>query len=247
MADAPEEFLCGDCRRDIRVLSAPDCPCAGLYDGWEKHRNLCEFCPRLPEGFNSVRSAFPYVGPIGDMIRNLKYRGQESAAYPLASLAVVALRDHFDQLIERKGVDLVVPVPLHPTRQWRRGFNQSERIAGEIARLLNLEFEEHGARRMRITPRQARRDTPEERLANVADAFDVVDPMRVAARRILLIDDVLTTGATVASCAAALRRAGAESVHIVTIAAAGPRTATVPDMEMSRAMAFAEKETAARK
>lgn len=214
------------------MLDYPDCPCAGLYDGWEKHRELCDFCTALPAGFSSIRSAFPYYGVVGDVVRNLKYRGCESAAPALAGLLLAALRPHFEMLLGHKGVDLVVPVPLHPWRQWQRGFNQSERIAAPLGEMLGLPVDGSVVVRRKATPRQARKPSPAERLENVREAFALAEGADVAGRRIVLIDDVLTTGATAASCAAVLRDAGADAVHVVTVAAAGPRKAVEPEKEM---------------
>jgi len=113
--------------------------------------------------------------------------------------------------------DLVVAVPLYARRQRLRGYNQSALLARELSRLCGLPLAERGLARRRNTPPQARSADAEARKRNVADAF-IADGRWVEGRRVLLIDDVMTTGATVDACARALHEAGAASVWALSFA-----------------------------
>jgi ComF family protein len=116
-------------------------------------------------------------------------------------------------------IDLVVPVPLHPSRLAERGFNQAALLARPIARALGIPLLARGLDRTRDTPRQATLDRV-LRLENVAAAFVARAPEKVSARRILLVDDVRTTGATLRACAVALQKAGASCVYDTALALA---------------------------
>jgi ComF family protein len=155
-----------------------------------------------------VRSAVWLEGTARDAVHHLKYEGWSRAAEPLA-LAMRALEP-------LTGGVFLVPIPLG-ARRWRsRGYNQSERIAAALGRILGTPVRPELLRRTRETPTQTAL-TPEARQANVAGAFSAAD---VAGLRLVLIDDVFTTGATLASAGAALIAAGAERVEAVTFARA---------------------------
>jgi ComF family protein len=115
-----------------------------------------------------------------------------------------------------KGFDVVIPVPLHKQRLKERGFNQSLLLAREVARVFGLEVDYRSLKRIRPTRPQVDLK-PDERKKNVKGAFDVKSPERVRGRRVLLVDDVFTTGATVSECARVLKKAGAE-VYVLTLA-----------------------------
>lgn len=199
-------------------------------------RAKCEFCRRLPPSFATIRSGFPYAGVAGDLIRNLKYRHSEQVGHALARLLIAVLGEHFQWLKDEAGVEVIVPVPMHLTRHWRRGYNQAACIAEALSEFTKIPHEPHAIRRIRRTPPQVRRAKTLERLKNVANAFDVPEPERVAGKRILLIDDVMTTGATMASCAAAAKDAGAVSIHVVTVARAGSGRLKDAPIEMTGAV-----------
>jgi len=119
-------------------------------------------------------------------------------------------------IADLREVDTLVPVPLHPARLRQRGFNQSQHLAKEIANLVNVRVEESVVRTRR-TQAQARLKGV-DRAANVADAFAVPEAASVAGHVVVLIDDVVTTGSTLAACGSVLRKAGAVSVSAVTLA-----------------------------
>jgi ComF family protein len=153
----------------------------------------------------------PFEGPSRALIHALKYERRTSTAGILVALMAPALAD-----LPVSAVDVVVPVPLHAVRRRERGFNQAELLAEELARKLGVPTRK-GLRRTRPTANQA--DLPREaRMSNVSGAF-VAEHRAVRGERVLLLDDVVTTGATLSEAAAALRRAG--SGPVVCLAVAG--------------------------
>jgi ComF family protein len=152
---------------------------------------------------------------VREAIHALKFRGHRALARPLADLVAEAPPPG----LPVAGVDLLVPVPLHPQRRAQRGFNQAELLARRLARRWGKPHRADVLARVRLTRPQTEL-APEERRANVRGAFLVRRPELVAGRHVLLVDDVLTTGATVEACVLALREAGAGPVGVVTVARA---------------------------
>ncbi len=234
------DYLCRDCRSELRVLSPTGCPCELSPGAPASLRAMCALCRHLPAHFDSARSPFPYSGVIGELIRRMKYQRSSWVARVLARLSVPALGDWFHQARESRALDLVVPVPMHALRELWRGANHSEELAREFALLLGsgAPLDPLAVRRHRRTPQQSRRHGVEKRLKNVQGCFDVPDPAQVMGKRILLVDDVMTTGATATTCAQALKEAGAREVHVLTVARAG-ELATEPASPEMRGLAAA--------
>ncbi|HEY1263027.1 MAG TPA: ComF family protein [Terriglobales bacterium] len=169
----------------------------------------CGLCRSGFRGFDAAYCYGAYEGTLRELIHLFKYRRIESLARPLGDFAMAALpRD------ER--FDCLTPVPLHWWRQWKRGFNQSELLARAISRRSGIPVV-RALRRARSTAAQAGLSNSGRR-RNVADAFLWRPKQPVAGRRILLLDDVMTTGSTAAACALALKRAGAARVALLTLA-----------------------------
>ena len=152
-----------------------------------------------------------FGGAVAQAIRRLKYGSRPDLARPLGELLRHAARD------ASLRADIVTPVPLHPRRLAERGYNQAALLARPLARELGARFEPRALRRSRDTPQQARLERA-ARLANVAGAFEARRPAELRGRRVALIDDVITTGATLEACRAELAAAGAESVVAVVVA-----------------------------
>jgi ComF family protein len=180
-------------------------------------------------GFDKAYSFGFYDGPLRKLIHLFKYSGMKPLAKRLAGLLCRALPDDGDE-----SFDAVVPMPLHWRRRWKRGFNQSEILARLVAKqhqwsLINA------VKRVRATAVQAGL-TNAKRRKNVAGAFRVSRKSLVAGKRILLIDDVMTTGSTAAACASALKRAGAKSVTLLTLARVDRRVVPIESSPMKKSV-----------
>jgi ComF family protein len=162
--------------------------------------------------YSAGASLGPYEGGLRTLIHELKYRGRRRVAGRLADL-LVALPQVRD-LVHRA---VLVPVPLHPRREGERGFNQAQLLAGEVARRAGLEPPRLALVRRKDTAPQTGLSAARRR-SNVAGAFAVRRRAQVAGRVVVLVDDVMTTGATVRACARALREAGAAEVRVLTVA-----------------------------
>ena len=173
--------------------------------------SVCRHCSQLPPAFESIRAAYVMDGPARRLAHELKYEGLTSIAEPMAEL--------MSTCADAGDAGVVVPVPLHAARERSRGYNQAAELARHLAAASGLLYEPRAARRTRDTAALARTMHRDERRAIVAGAFSA-DRRRVERRCVLLVDDVVTTGATLDACAAALRDAGASGVRCVTWARA---------------------------
>jgi len=205
------EDVCGLCRAALPPVPEPHCPaCGGVLDGV---LTVCSECMRLPpRPWRQAVSAFLFQGVVRDVIHRYKYNGD-------TALAPVLGRRMARAWLQRGAAapDVIVPVPLHWTREAARGFNQAELLAREVGRILAVPVK-CALRRVRRTPKQARLDA-DERRRNMADAFRVGrDGGEAADRLVMLVDDVLTTGATIEAAANALLDAGARAVVVLTAA-----------------------------
>jgi ComF family protein len=171
-------------------------------------------------GFDAAYSYGSYEGSLRDLVHLFKYGRVRSLRKPLGRMLSLALP-------REEQVDLVVPVPMHWFRKWKRGFNQAELLARVVARRTGVPVA-RSLKRGRSTLSQAGL-TLSQRRDNLTGVFRVSARNRIEGRRVLLVDDVFTTGATASACAAALKRAGARSVVLLTLARVDRRWAEVPD------------------
>lgn len=149
------------------------------------------------------------------LVRFLKFAGGRSAAPALGWWMARSLDDRMAILRSREPFDpLLVPVPLHPSRERSRGYNQSSLLAGEVAQRLGLEVESLALRRTRNTKSQSTLESP-ERAANVSGAFQLSRPDRITHRNIIVIDDLVTTGETALACVAAIEQASPASIAVL--------------------------------
>lgn len=189
------EFFCASCRTPFQNAFPLD------GDG------RCALCRNGLRGFDAAYCFGAYEGTLRALIHLYKYGKVRTLAQPLGDLLAAALpRD--------EAFDLVTPVPLHWRRYWQRGFNQSELLAQTVARRSGISLE-GTLRRVRYTTSQAGLSHTGRR-KNVTAAFQCRRDLK--GKRVLLIDDVMTTGSTAASCALALKRAGAKRVALLTVA-----------------------------
>lgn len=189
----------------------------------------CALCRSGLRGFDAALCYGAYEGVLRDLIHLFKYGRMKPLAGPLG--------DHLMRALPPEpAFDAVVPVPLHWLRKWQRGFNQSEALARYIARRRGIPMLD-AARRRRATRPQAGLSNSVRR-GNVAGAFEIKRGHPVAGLRVLLVDDVLTTGATGSACALALKRAGAHSVCLLTLARVDRRLAPSPADSKTRRSHF---------
>ena len=178
-------------------------------------------------GFDRAYSYGSYDGSLRDLIHLFKYSGMKPLGKRLAGLLSRALPDDGAECF-----DVVVPMPLHWRRQWKRGFNQSEILARSVARHLGIPLAK-AVKRVRATTTQAGLSRNRRR-KNVTGVFRRSRKSLVAGKRVLLIDDVVTTGATAGACASTLKRAGAASVTLLTLARVDRRFAPLESTAMNR-------------
>ena len=169
---------------------------------------ICSRCyGTLPWYGEFSRSAFAYLEPISQLINSFKFNGAEYLAVDFADAMELSFRKKHDVA----SVDLVVPVPLHPRRLSRRGYNQSGLLASAFAKRINRPCDDRSLVRIRDTDHQSRLGG-DERRENLKGAFQVMDMSRIRGRSIVLIDDVMTTGATLEECSDVLLAGGAYRV-----------------------------------
>lgn len=163
--------------------------------------------------FDFARSAVRYEGGVGEALRALKYGDALWVVDDLAELLAACVRAEYGNV----EFDWISPVPLWTARRRSRGYNQSALLAAALARRTGLLYKEKTVRRIRPTATQTGLTAP-QRAANVSRAFRPGLFTRLEGRKILLVDDVMTTGATVNACAGALKNGGAAAVYVVTVA-----------------------------
>jgi ComF family protein len=235
----PDEVLfCGPCQLSINPLSGV-CPGCALprHDGPRElvfDGKRCARCHRVPFAFLSARADYEYgealaEEALAEALLRMKHGGRRHLARRLARLLIPSLAD----LLRRarfERTDLVVPVPLHAKRLRARGFNQALELArGALSGLARIPAHhpvgglprlEHALLHRTRATRELGHSGPGARLAEVAGAFAIGDAARLRGRRVLVVDDVFTTGATFSECAEALLRAGASQVHVLALARA---------------------------
>ena len=202
--------LCGACLGGLRRLDGPLCDrCGGPWKGPEA---LCPACRKGLCALDSVRAAFPYRMPLPPLLYAFKYGGRLWAGRALGDWMAGAFSRHS----ELRAAHALVPVPLHPARERRRGFNQARILALAVGRASGLPVID--ALRRRWNTRAQSKFPRSERGGRLAGAFAPAPGADVRGLRVVLIDDVCTSGATLEACAKALRATGAESVKAFALA-----------------------------
>lgn len=217
-------FFCNDCLPGFQPITSPLCPiCGTMFAGRDDRDHICGACIRKTRRFASARAAGVYGDILRIAVHQLKYAGKIQLAKPIGRLLFRIFLDFSD----RHPIDMVMPVPLHPSRLRQRGFNQADLLIKEWESLFKMarpgnifpDIERDILKRVRKTRSQMLLGKA-DRKRNIRNAFGV-DSKKCAGMtdaRILLIDDVYTTGATLDECARVLLRAGAGRVDALTVA-----------------------------
>ena len=203
-------MICSSCRSKFEAIDNPICLRCGRPS--TKSVVTCQSCGIEEFNLNQSRACFKYSEPLESVIKQYKYSGLHALAEPLGNL-MAQKWPAWTQF-----PDMIVPVPLHIRRLRSRGFNQAELLANQIEAIVGIEVNNHILRRERRTRPQVDLN-PKERKKNVYRAFSA-ESYAIRGKRILLIDDVFTTGATLISAAGTLLEAGADSVSAYCLARA---------------------------
>ena len=207
--DARDGYLCPKCAEKITLIKPPVCykcgkPCEAFN---------CDECYQREYAFECARSAGIFEGVLRDAIHAMKYRNYEAVVDPLAEILIRA----FPDTGLARSVHVLVPIPIHYSRLLDRGFNQSEELARKLAARIGLPVESKVLRKSRKTAHQV--DLPlDERALNIRGSFSVRRAERIRGKRVLLIDDVFTTGATLDEAARVLLESGASEVRAYALA-----------------------------
>jgi ComF family protein len=198
--------FCAECWKQIEFLGHTGCATCGL-PLQATEQTTCGACLARPPRIARTRAAVAYDELSRSLAIRLKYGRKVAIARTMAR--------YMAPLVSDGGVRILVPVPLHRTRLWQRGFNQSALVARELSRRLGIPADPLALRRIRPTP-PLKGMSPLQRRRTVAGAFRVRDKSAIAGKTVILIDDVLTTGSTAEACARTLKRAGAARVELVS-------------------------------
>ena len=207
--------LCADCFNEINFISQPYCKKCGMPFGQGEinKEKLCGQCIREKKPvFKMSRSAFIYDEKSKDLILGFKFFDKTENSIVFARWMKNSGKDIFDS-----GVDVIIPIPLHYKRLIKRRYNQSGLLAKELSKITNCPVDYDCVTRHKSTRPQVE-FLGEARVRNVKNAFVAKYPDRIKGKRILLVDDVMTTGSTLKECALVLKKAGAHSICSLTVA-----------------------------
>jgi len=201
-------WLCKDCQKNIKYLRTDICPFCFVKT---KNFQLCSNCQKHYY-LSGVLTVSKYKKPISTLIQTLKYQGNQELAKVLATIAASKLKRHLS-----KNQKILTAIPLHKNKERNRGFNQASLIAQELASILKLEYQPNLLIRTRDTQSQTKLTRP-ERFKNLKAAFKLRSKINLKNKTIVLVDDVMTTGATLNEAAKALKPAKPKQIWGLVIA-----------------------------
>ena len=213
-ATASEGFVCALCWQKVRFIRPPFCDRCGLpFEGEINSAFECANCREMDLHFRCARSAVAASGVVLEVIHRYKY---QRALWFEPFLADLLVREAAP-VLAREGCDMIVPVPLHPAKRREREFNQAERLAACLSRATAIPLNKKLLQRVEPTQTQTRLSR-QQRAANVQKAFARRRNAQLTGQRVVLVDDVFTTGATTSACAKVLLDSGAQTVCVWTVA-----------------------------
>jgi ComF family protein len=210
-----EEFICAKCWGGIEKNTPPFCSsCGRRLESRSFAKNICPRCLRNKSHFDRAFSPCVYTGVVKELIHAFKYNGKEYLGRPLSRLMIEFIREYS---LPIKDLEFIVPIPLHKARLREREFNQAKILSEHLGK----EFDKPVLDKLLVRNRHTRTQTEleeNERLLNVKGSFTLNGRADLRGKNILLVDDVLTTGATSSEAAYALKQAGANIVFVLTLA-----------------------------
>jgi ComF family protein len=211
---AREEYICSSCWFKIKRNIPPFCQSCGRHlEKGNPYKNICPGCLKTALSFDRAFSPCLYEGVIKELIHEFKYKGKAHLAKPLSKIMSEFIKE-YDLPIDY--LDYIIPMPLHKTRLREREFNQAEILSRHLASEFNINLA-HALIRHRLTRTQTELPV-NKRFMNVRDSFSVASNYNLKNKNLLLIDDVLTTGATSSEAAYTMKNAGANIVFVLTLA-----------------------------
>jgi ComF family protein len=211
-----ESFACKECWQSLSILPASFCPYCRCYFGSDESK-VEHVCPCLDRPEERSILAVRSLGAFDDSYQKLIHRFKYDKRVPLGRRLAKRLAQRLVQGNDFVNCDLVIPVPLHRARRRERGFNQSQVLAEGISETTNVPLAGDILKRKKNTKDQTHLNA-QERAENVRDAFTVTDAANLDGKNVILVDDVMTTGATLNECARILREAGAARIIAATLA-----------------------------
>lgn len=201
-------MVCGECAKSLIPIQEPFCKCCGKPVGQEDE--YCRGCMAKKHAFDQGRGIFLYDARMKESILKYKYGGRRQYGDFYAwSMCIYGERE-----VKRWKPDLIVPIPLHPRKQRRRGFNQAEYLAAKVGDYFSIPVDCSILKKTRDTKSQKKMDAGQRRV-NLLGAFRAMKPVK--GKKVMVIDDVYTTGSTVDAAASCLKGAGAYSVCFLTV------------------------------
>ncbi|HYH03698.1 MAG TPA: ComF family protein [Bacillota bacterium] len=202
------------CLNKLMLITEPYCiKCGKPLRLHPQFNQLCKQCETTELFFEKARAVALYEGALREYLADLKYRFRPELGQALGELLVEWVRANPDF----RKADLVIPIPVHPHKLAARGYNQAELLAYPLADYLGMVVKNRVLVRTKLTETQNSLNRV-DRFLNVKNAFEIINTSAVSGRRVLLIDDILTTGATVSEAARLLLKAGATEVNVLTLA-----------------------------
>lgn len=210
-----EDPLCPDCFQRLPFNRPPFCLKCSRQLKTLSDDGLCPDCYRHPPAFDYAWAATLYAEPLLSLIPNYKFHNKTSLRITFGKI-ICQFLDHYEIRLD---ADALVPVPLHPARLRERGYNQASLIAETLSSTLGIPVTSRGLERARHTPRQSEL-RQKERFTNIKGAFRITTPSTFVGKHVVLVDDLLTTGATASEAALALKSAGAAKVGVLALSIA---------------------------